>query len=181
MRRTTTATLILCSLGAAPPLAGQDANGLMPGTRIRVDAPPVTSDRVTGSLESMDATALHIMLADGGSLSVPRAALRSLDVSTGTRSHWVRGAGIGALVGLAFGGTMVLIGSADDDSGLDALDRAMYGAVIVTTTAGGALLGAITGALIRTEQWKTVPPSDMDWGMGPVAGGGVGVSVSLRF
>jgi hypothetical protein len=173
--------LILGSLAAAPPLAGQDVSGLTPGTRIRVEAPPVTADRVSGSLRSLDATALHLTLEDGKTLAVPRDAVESIDVSAGRRSHWIRGAGIGALAGLAFSGTLVIIGSADDDDGLDSLDRALYGAVIVTTTAGGAVLGAITGALIRTEQWEPIAPADVQWGVGPVAGGAVGVTVSLRF
>jgi hypothetical protein len=67
----------------------------------------------------------------------------------------MRGAGIGALVGLAFGGTVAIVGSADEDDGLD--------------------------ALIRTEQWEPVAQSDLQWGVGPVAGGGLELSVSLRF
>jgi hypothetical protein len=170
----------LCTLAAAPPLTGQDTSRLSPGARIRVEAPPATTDRVTGNLASIDAAGLHLTLKNGDSLSVPRDALESIDVSAGRRSHWVRGAGIGALVGLAFSGTVVIIGSSNDD-GLDSLDRALYGAVIVTTTAGGAVLGAITGALIRTEQWVPVSTSDVQWGVGPVAGGGVGLTASLRF
>jgi hypothetical protein len=181
MRRAIVPAHVLFSLAAVPSLLAQDATGITPGTRIRVEAPPVMSDRVTGTLASIDAARLHLTLENGDRLSVPSDALESIDVSAGRRSHWVRGAGIGALVGLAFSGTVVIIGSSDEDDGLDSLDRALYGAVIVTTTAGGAVLGAITGALIRTEQWEPVPLSNVQWGVGPVAGGGVGVTASLRF
>ncbi len=141
----------------------------------------MTPDRVIGSFASIDSATLYLTLENGDRLSVPRDVLESIDASAGRRSHWIRGAGIGALVGLAFGGTVAIVGGADEDDGLDALDRAMYGAVILTTTAGGAVLGAITGALIRTEQWEPVAQSDLRWGVGPVAGGGLEVSVSLRF
>lgn len=65
-------------------------------------------------------------------------------------------------------GTAVFIGSLQDDESdvFDDVDR---------------VLGAIIGAFIRTEQWDPVAPADVQWGLGPVAGGAVGVTVSLRF
>jgi len=179
MARTTIATLLL--LGLAVPAAAQDANTLAPGTRVRVEAPTVTDGRTTGSLASIDATVLHLTLEDGETLTVPRDAVESIEVSAGRRSHWVRGSGIGALVGLAFSGTVAIIGANESDSSLDSLDRAMYGAFIVVTTAGSAVVGGVTGALIRTEQWEPMPASGVRVGVRPVAGGGVGIGVSLRF
>jgi len=179
MARTAISTLIL--LGLAVPATAQETNALSPGTRVRVEAPTVTDARATGSLASIDATALHLTLADGETLTVPRDAVESIEVSAGRRSHWVRGAGIGALVGLAFSGTLAIIGANEGDGELTSLDNAMYGAFIVVTTAGSAVVGGITGALIRTEQWEPVPASGVRVGVRPVAGGGVGIGVSLRF
>lgn len=181
MARTTISTLLLLGLVVPTPLAAQAANGLAPGSRIRVAAPTVTDARAAGSLDSIDAAALHLTLQDGGRLTVPRRAVESIEVSTGRRSHWVRGAGIGALVGLAFSGTLAIVGANQGDSELTSLDNAMYGAFIVITTAGSAVVGGITGAFIRTEQWEPVPAENVQVGVRPVAGGGLGIGVSLRF
>lgn len=181
MARTTISVFLLSWVGFSAPLAGQAENGIEPGTRIRVEAPTVSNDRATGSLESIDATALHLTLEDGGSLSVPRDALRSIDVSAGRRSHWVRGAGIGALAGLVLSSTMAIIGASEGDAELTSLDNAMYGAFILVTTAGGAVVGGITGALIRTERWEPVSPAGVQWGVGPTLDGGIGFAVALRF
>lgn len=180
MARTTLSALLLSWIGLSAPLAGQEA-GLEPGTRIRVEAPTVTDGRTAGSLDSIDAAALHLTLQDGGRLTVPRGAVESIEVSAGRRSHWVRGAGIGALVGLAFSGTLAIVGANEGDGELTSLDNAVYAAFILVTTAGGAVVGGITGAFIRTEQWKPAPASDVQVGVRPVAGGGLGIGVSLRF
>lgn len=181
MARTAIATLLLLGLAVPSSLAAQVATALTPGTRVRVAAPTVTDGRTTGSLTSIGATAFHLAREDGEMLTVPRDAVEVIEVSAGRRSHWVRGAGIGALAGLAVSGTLAIAGANESDSDLDSLDRALYGAFIVVTTAGSALVGGITGALIRTEQWEPVPTSDVQWGAGPVVGGGVGFSLSLRF
>jgi hypothetical protein len=180
--RATVLPLLLIGVGAPIPLAAQAADNLLtPGTRIRVEAPTISEGRRAGSLESIDATAIHLTLEDGGSLTVPRGAVESIDVSAGRRSHWVRGAGIGALVGLVFSGTVAIIGASQGDDELTSLDNAMYGAFIVVTTAGSAVVGAITGAFIRTEQWKPVSPSGVQWGLGPTRDGGIGFAVALQF
>ena len=46
--------------------------------------------------------------------------------------------------------------------------------------AGGALLGAVTGAFIKTDRWEEVPLDEIRVGLSPFASDGVAVSVSLR-
>jgi hypothetical protein len=181
MRGRATLVLLLAWIGIPTPATAQDGTGLERGARIRVLAPSFSRRPPVGNLGPMDSTGLHLLRGRGETLVIPWNAVAAVDVSTGRRSHWVRGAAIGGLTGLALA-TVVWVAdesSSQDDPFSDALDAIFYPAVAVTMGASGALVGGVIGAIARTEQWERVPASSLRWGVGPVAGGGVRVMFTL--
>ncbi len=180
IRFTTFAALLACTLLPTSTFA-QTLYRLRPGARISVYAPSVSDQPTAGTLEGLDATGLRLTRADGTTLTVRRNDIARMHVSTGMRSHTLTGTGIGALSGLALGGAMVIFGAASDsDSDIDSLDRAVYTAVMVVTTAGGAVLGTIIGALTQTENWEEVAPSRLQWRLAPTIDGGMSFGFALR-
>ncbi len=177
------ALLCSCLASLAPgPLAGQGDPGLEPGTRIRVTAPSVYPGRAVGQLQTIDATGLRMSLQGDGDLTVPRDAVSRIDVSEGNRSHWVRGAAIGGLVGLTTGVIAVVAAESSDEELelLPGFDTVVETTAVIVMTVVGAGAGALIGALIRTEQWKPVPAAGVQWGLLPRWDGGVGLVVTLR-
>jgi hypothetical protein len=114
---------------------------------------------------------------------IPRDAVMAVDVSAGTQSHWVRGATIGALTGVAVA-TVAWIAdkaSGEEDPFSDALDNVFFPVAAGALGLSGALVGGVIGAFARTEQWDRVPASDIRWTVGPGPAGGVRAGVALRF
>lgn len=181
IRFSTFVVLFACTLLPAW-TAAQATKGIEPGERVSVYAPSVSERPTVGRVQSIDATGMRLGLEDGSSLNLSRNDIRQMYVSRGMRSHTLTGTGIGALSGLALGATVAIIGStSDSDDPLDSLDRAVYTAFAVITTASGAVAGTIIGALTRSERWDEVMPSDVSWGLTPTLEGGMRVGVALRF
>ena len=141
----------------AVPLVAQQ---LQTGTRVRGEAP---AGPFAGRVAWASADSLAIVQRDD-TLLVSRAAIRRLDIATGTRRNTLQGLGVGAGVGAASAAAL-LLAYADDrnDSELEGLKYLAAGTVFL----GGAALGAIAGALIKSSRWTRVRPS------------GVGVSISF--
>jgi hypothetical protein len=176
MIRVTMLTALFASTVLSTSTFAQTPVRLRPGARISVFAPAVMNQPIAGSLEGIDATGLHVTRTDGSSITVPHNDIAQLYVSTGMRSHTLTGTGIGALSGFALGAAMVVVGVASDsDTDIDSLDRAVYTAVMIITTAGGAVAGTIIGALTQTENWEEVAPSRLRWGIAPTFNGGGGM------
>jgi len=124
---------------------------LAPGARIRVQQ---GSQTVTGTLVSLDSAGLVIVTGKADSVTVPRASITAVEVSTGTRSH----AGKGALIGLGTGlltGVIVGIASSGSDDG-DFFD--------FSSGEWAAGVG-LTGAVIGTGVGQSLAPSS-----GPTSG-----------
>ena len=180
IRFTAFAALITCAITPYP-AAAQTTHDLRPGGRIGVFAPSVSDQTTMGRLDAIDANSLRLTLADGETVTFARNDVARLYVFTGMRSHTFKGMGIGALTGFALGATMVIIGSSGDSDSIDSIDRAVYTVAMVETTAGGALVGSILGAVTRTEKWREISPSNVRWGIAPTLDGGVKVAFALRF
>ena len=139
---------------------------LAPGARIRVQQ---GSQTVTGTLLSLDSAGLVIVTGKADSVTVPRASITAVEVSTGTRSH----AGKGALIGLGTGlltGVVVGIASSGSDDGdfFDFSSGEWAAGVGLTGAVIGTGVGAIVGAVIRTDKWApAVLPTVGIRGYGP--------------
>jgi len=112
-------------------------------------APSVSGGFLVGTLVALDADSLVIR----GSVDARRLSLASVehvDLSRGRKSHARLGAGIGLLVG-AGAGALASCDNENNQSDLVPIQCIAMGA------AAGALLGAVTGALVRTERWEQIP------------------------
>lgn len=129
------------------------------GAKVRVASSAIPGGTVEGRVVSSTDEALALMLgADdapfgGGQVVIPRASLTSVKVSMGRRGHALHGAVLGALLGAA-GGAAAEVDPQDCDSSSDAF--CSQGEAIAVSAAGGALLGALVGAVVKTEKWQKV-------------------------
>jgi hypothetical protein len=126
----------------------------------------------------------------GDPVRVPFDGLTRLEVARGRRSRAAEGAVVGFIPGALFGGWVGLALSCIDAA---PSDRALFSptndycsaragpvlAVAGVVGAGTAIVGAITGAFIKTDRWQRVPTRPVTAGLsiGPVRGG---AAVSLR-
>jgi hypothetical protein len=132
--------------GASPDATGSAL--LPPGTRVRVTfAGPVGS--VTGNLQALDDDRITLIDSENLRLSFPRETVTQLEVSQGRKAHWLLGTVLGTVAG-------ALIGAADPP-GCDADGTCWTRAENIGYTAVGlGLIGALAGALYRTDQWVEV-------------------------
>jgi hypothetical protein len=131
------------------------------GTRVRVQAPGVSSGRLIGTLEDVTSDKLSLWVEDQEALvRVPLEAVEKIEVSRGRKSLWksvLIGAGIMAAIGAATRVAEPCNGSACThypDEG------ALGGAVI------GAAAGLIVGAL-GGERWRPIAPDRLRVGLAP--------------
>jgi hypothetical protein len=167
---------ILLALIAITPtyLAAQQGQDLTEGTRVRIDG------RFVGTIFDLSSDTLVVHGVDdrtSDSRSVAVAEIDRLEVSRGMKSNWKTGMWVGTLAGAAIG---ALAGAAGcEDSFIFSRDEC-----IVMTGATGMLigipLGALTGALIKTERWENVPMEIVRVSVLP-QGGGVTVGMSIGF
>ena len=171
-------SLLAMSLVVAPltTIASQESPVLKRGDRVRVRAPSVSGGPFIGTLVALETDSLVVQ----GGTSTRRLALASiahLDISRGRRSHTVMGAGIGFLVGAGVGTVWILSsygggGDCDPVGPCIALACAFLGG-------GGAVVGAVTGALIRTERWAEVPLGHLRLSLTPGTGRALTLTASL--
>jgi len=159
-----------------------------PGTRVRVTGPCESTGgvrlsrqcRLTGGLVRTNDGVIVLAGADS-TVEFRLADLESLEVSRGTQSWWLLGAGAGLIVGgvatwavTYHGGSTSLC---DRSANQDALNSTECAGVVALGAVVGAALGAGIGSLIRTERWETVlagPP-----GIGLTPRGGVQLRLKL--
>ncbi len=178
----------------APPTAQEPSPVLEAGSRIRVtypcepafDGSPQAPDRVCrsdGTLTRLSGDTI-VVEADDSRSAHPLESVSRVEVSTGTKSHWLTGAAIGFVVGgtvayvaLSSGGsTSICDQSANQDA-------ASVGECIALSTAVGGLpgfgVGALVGTFIRSERWQEVPLNRLRVSAGPEPGAGFRLAVSI--
>jgi hypothetical protein len=134
------------------------AEGLAPGTRVRVTLIERQDAPLVGTLLALPPAALEIRVEpDSSARTILRPDIARLEVSGGMRSRAARGAvrgaiivgGLGALGGFILGSMIRVEDSPETFAGIGA--------------AGGVLLGAGLGAITtegRYERWRRVPLPD---------------------
>ena len=162
---------LAAALALTLPLHAQDST-VAPGTRVRVlsscdtTAAHTGCDVVKGRLLSRTGSELMIQDADGAEHRISLASGVRIQRSAGYRRHTLRGLGIGTLAGLATGGILV----ADCTRGGRGEDNGLCSVRLVAATAAGAGVGALIGALSRSERWETVPESRASLHLRPMHG-----------
>lgn len=167
-------------------LIAQEGPQIVPGTRIRVTAPTVASDRLVGTAMSLDVDTLVMKAEDWAApLTVPIASVTRLDVSRGKVSRGknaLKGAGIGLLVGGA--GGYVVEASVEGDQAIAPIVGAIGGAVNGSLIGAsgkyatiGFLSGAVAGTLIGLAMDKEGDDTDAQtWALiGASFGGEIGI------
>jgi hypothetical protein len=170
--------LLVTSLAIVPlfAVASQEPRAINPGDRVRVTAPSVSGGRFAGTVLTVDPDSLVVQTGTE-TRRLPRASIERLDLSSGRKSHTLLGAGVGFLVGAAVGGGLV----ASDPTSCDEVHAACIAVGAAVLGAGGGLVGALTGALVRTERWAEVPLDRVRLGLIPDRRGALALSLSLRF
>ena len=183
MRPTSALHIAALFLALQVPARGQEPLPLAPGARIKVRA----QETHIGTLLTLDSVAL-VLRQDGmqDTLSVPRETIRRLEVSAGRKSAAGKGARIG---GIAGGGLGLLAGAAaaienpcDGPSFcLDLFGPEDIPLFVVVAGGTGAVVGALIGALGRTDRWTEVPVDGLRVGIVPLRDGTIGFALSRTF
>ena len=169
MRLRIMVTLALVSLSL--PLCAQDT-ALTPGARLRVGAPCGQGDTrpdcgmVVGRLVAITGNDLVLEDTAGMRHRVTLSPSVRLQRSAGYRRHTLLGLGLGSLAGLATGAALTANctrGGRGEDNGLCHL-------YYVVSVPAGAGVGAVVGALSRTERWETQSPPPAALRIEPAAG-----------
>ena len=152
----------------------QTQTGLSLGDRVRITPSDPAEERLVGSYEDGRDESL-VVVGEGDTITVPISGIATLERQEGTRGR----AGPGAFIGLVGVGALGVVVAQDCATGSsDDLEDVCKVFVIGAGAIGGALLGAIVGSFIRTENWVVVPLVEV------APSGGIataGVSFGLRF
>lgn len=143
---------MLLALPAAECVAQADARvrSLSPGARARIELPLPSAERSVGTASEANSAGFLFQPAKSStSRQVQFSDLKSLEVSTGTKRHWIAGLLIGAVGGAVLG---YAVGGPDGRSDLDPRPF-----VAVAFGVLGGLGGTIAGGLTKTDRWTTVP------------------------
>lgn len=199
LRSASLALSILC-LYTSTPMA-QTRTALPPDTRVRltVTTPelirvltgsPLTASQsrrteFIGTLQGRRDDDVVIRVRDPeAELAVPLSSVARLETSLGRHGKAGKGAFIGLGTGMAGGIATGLIvcssGDCDENDGFFQLSTGFVTAVLALSGAiVGTGVGAITGALIRSERWQPVEIPDLPHGEGPPVENGIRLAISL--
>jgi hypothetical protein len=112
-------------------------------SRVRVTINAYTGPPVIGNVEAWDEQSIELERPGFAPMAIELSDIAKLEISRGERNHLLWGALIGAGIGV---GVNALFVSLDEAEGIS-----------VVFVGLGAGLGALVGALIRTEKWQDVP------------------------
>ncbi len=163
----------------ATPVEAQLAE-LTVGTKARVRAPSVVVGRLTGIVLARGADSVTMSRENATPVTLPLAALTSLEISRG-KSHG-RGAWKGALWGggIMFGlGLILPMEECTDSATTRRCEPGSRGESAVFGAVGGATIGVIVGAIVGSERWERAA-LPLRVGVLPLRGGGVQVAASWR-
>jgi hypothetical protein len=179
-RKARAAAVAFAVVGFPLPLRAAEGSvsPLKAGDRIRVSA-PAFGKATTGRLLEVGPDVLKIQLTDRRDpVEMPRASLTSLERSLGRHSSVGKGALVGALVGAGLGIAVATKSYAGEDCDGSCTP---YAVVVGAACVGaGSLLGVIGGALIKTEQWETIPARRIGLSVAPRPRGAA-VALQVRF
>ena len=126
-----------------------DSVSLQQGTKVRLQLGGAGRS-VTGNLLASNDKSFTLVNAENQNLSFPRDTVTKVEVIRGRKGHWLMGMVIGAALGAA-GGAVETPGCGGNDG-----DCYTRGENIEYATIGFGLVGALVGALYRTDQWVEV-------------------------
>lgn len=181
------------------PFVGSFAQGQaplpQPGTRLRVTHPCEQAGQPTAGGDRTGCRSEGtLVLWQGDTLTVASGqsttrygvnAISRVQVSRGTRSHRLVGAGIGFLAGGGVAAAVLYTGGSTSSCDQSANQDAMSAGECLGLAAAGGLVGAGLGALVggffRSERWDDVPLERLRVSLGPMAGRRFGLALQVAF
>ena len=145
------------------PAMAQEFAGLVSGTRVRVWTREPNSERRIGTLAGLRGDTLMVLVdGDADTTRLASSAVTRIDASDGRRSHVITG----LMIGAAAGGTIgYFMGKGLDNT---SVCGSGCGWLVAGPMAGaGGILGALLGAVTRTERWKEVTHERVSVGIVP--------------
>lgn len=201
MLRTLLLVLAVFCCGAATGLPEAEASLLYAGDRVRLSvttpelirvlsgdplgADQLDRDQFIGTLGGRRDDDVVIRVESSATeLAVPVTSVRRIEVSLGMRGNAGRGALIGMGAGLVGGAAAGLIVCASGDcDNPDSFLELSTGFVTTMLALGGAVVGtgvgALTGALIRSEHWRTTQIQELPYGEGTLPEDGLRLGLAL--
>ena len=171
----------MLALGLASVAAGQETF-VSPGERIRVkhacegDAKPAPCQPVVGKVRAVEGDTIVLDQDGDGERRLVLGPAAQVELSGGRHGHALAGLGLGILAGVAVG----VIG--DQSCRSSSTEPEWCAFWYVFTVPSGALLGVITGALTKSEKWRTVKQPTARLELLPaVTPDGVALSGRVRF
>ncbi len=169
-----------------PVVATGQSSPLSAGTRVRVTAPGNDLDQHVTTIMEVRGDSIVVGVRNS-SLAIGLADVTELEISTGKRRHFWRGAafglGIGAVTGLVVGA--VTYEECVPDGFLScfmapksASASAAEGGLVLGSI--GLLAGAVIGGLKRTDRWASVK-LPVSAAIAPARAGGASVMLSRSF
>ncbi len=159
----------LLNLGAQDTLVG-------PGAKVRVYAP----DRLVGIIEELNPDGLLLRLEDRDSpQAIPFASITRLEVSRGKKSRFLKGLGVGLLLG-AVSGTAIGFASSDDPPWFFSFSAEAAVLGVLGGLAGG-VIGGVIGATTKVDRWQELPLDQIRVTLMPYEGPGLTVSATVAF
>jgi len=197
MRALTATLTILLASAPISVLKGQEPHRLGPGENVRIYQRGLPQSQwrrsgpdAAGIILTVTADSLALLTNDGATVVLPIGSIADIEVNRGPRSNWLKGMTAGAVVGSGAGLVIGLATKFETDgcytgSILEPTAECQDTWISVLGTmgigaAGGALLGAVIGTFIKTDQWEH---SSLDeHGVRLIAGGGrFGFSATVTF
>lgn len=190
------AVLGVAVLGVFQALLAQQAPILEQGQRVRVTAPDVYVVQGIGTLGALTADSVVLLQDPFRRVSIPRAAVQTLEVSRGRVNRQGLATVVGSVAG-AVAGALIAAGTYENPCG--GAPNAFSGAACQLKSStqgeavlGGALLGGLAGGLggllvgagLSTERWERVPLDRLEGvriGVTPLLGSRRGVAISVAF
>ena len=120
------------------------------GARVRIASPQLAGGRTVGLVERLTADTIVV-----AGRAIGRGTITRIDLSSGHRSQWRMGMGIGTATGLAIGAIVGGVGCQGTD--VDGLPMICAG---ILGGAGGVLglgIGGLLGATTQGEAWSKIP------------------------
>jgi hypothetical protein len=163
---------IVCSTVSAFPT---EPAVLTPGSRVRITAPQLDVQPFVGTLVGLGSDGLLVKRGRSHVPTlIPRSFVVRLEVSGGRKSQAGRGTLIGAGVG-AMPGLLLTFGDYNSDT------EPSPGVVAAVGAASGAAVGAAIGWALKSEDWQPAELPAVAAGVTPLPGGGLGVSLRVRW
>jgi hypothetical protein len=172
---------MLCATTALTALGQNAGPSVQAGDRIRVQRFDVRHPRI-GKLVARSEDSLTVEWLNGARESMSMFEIDQVEVSTGHHHYVARGTAYGLTIGAGVGYAIKKL--IDHDRTDESAPKTATGtSALLVTLGGGAIFGALTGAL-GTEQWEPTPLGASRRRVGlvvPVSRRQVGVGISAEF